>query len=330
MDSLRFPILFIVFLSSLLLWGCTKNAPRDNPFDPNSDVYQYAETVRGTIHRKIQPYAPIQGALIETIDRRYSTESKADGSFEIDRLPDDSVTLYISKDGFGDQQITLAAGSEPVDLYLNAKPRIDSIQLTTNHQSHWWPVEDEYAVTIDAWIGDADGLGDVDSVVFWFENPAIHLDVEQPFPADGHIQTAFHDWQLQSAITDLIGKPLHGYSTDIDLLTSDSIQTFISRFIEASPVPLSPINDSEVGPRPTLRWDYFDASFTFFYHIEIFRITSGNTFTQVFTKDEIPQNITEYTVTDSLQSGSYYWTLGVIDALGNSTHSKEATFTVTQ
>jgi len=330
MDSFRFLILFIVFIGEILLLGCTQNAPRDNPFDPNSDVYQYAETIRGTIHRKIQPYAPIQEALIETSDRRYSATSGADGSFEINKLPNDSVTLHISKEEFGDQQITLTAGSEPVDLYLNAKPKVDSVKLSTNHQSHWWPVEDEYTVTIDAWISDADGLGDMDSVVFWFEESAIQLDVEQPFPADGHIQTEFHDWQLQSAITNLIGKPLHGYSTDIDLLKSDSIQAYITRFIEASPIPLSPINDSEVTARPTLRWDYFDASFTFFYHIEIFRITSGNTFTQVFTKSEIPQNTTEYTVTDSLQNGSYYWTLGVIDALGNSTHSKEATFMVTQ
>ncbi len=326
----RLSIIYISLVWILLVAACTKDAPRDNPFDPNSDVYQYAKTLHGTIHRKIPPYVPIAGVDVKTMNPSYSTETDAKGYFEITQLPEDSITISISKDGYGKQQIRTLPSDDPLDIYLNAQPVLDTIKLTTNHQSHWWPVEDEYTVTIEALVSDPDGLSDIDSVWFWFSDPPIQLRAGQPFTADGYIKTEFYDWQLETPITDLIGKPLTGLAIDIDSLQSTPVTAYISRFIEATPIPISPVDNSQVGPLPTLRWDYFDASFTFYYSIEIFRITSGNTFTEVFSKDEIPQNTTEFTVTDSLETGSYYWTLGVVDALGNSTHSKEATFTVTQ
>lgn len=321
---------YVPMLILLMLLGCSRDAPRNNPFDPKSDVYDYAASVRGTVHRKIPPYSGIPDVKVRMLNGTHETLTNDDGEYVLEHLPKGSVTLSVSKAGYGTEQIITATNSNPEDIYLNARPTIDSVRVITTHRSHWWPVEDEYTITINAHIDDPDGVGDLDSVWFQFQIQHIDIPVSGALPADGEVQAELFDWQLDDPVTNLIGDPLNCFARDVDALVSKPVEMYITRFIEPTPVPLSPVDNTEVSSKPTLRWDYFDASFTFFYSVDVFRITSGNTSVLMYSRDAIPQSTAEHTVSDSLPPGSYYWTLGVTDILGNSSHSKEATFTVPQ
>jgi len=313
----------------LLAIGCTRDAPRDNPFDPNSDLYDTAASLEGQIIRKIPPYNGIPDVEIRLSGSasRY-TYTNNDGFFSFRHLPGDSVQIRVHKDGYGSRHTHVSLPDQHVEILLNGRPRTDSLHIRTTHRSHWWPVEDEYMLHIEAWISDIDGMNDIDSVWFSIPGDTTALGTEPPYTDQGSVSGELYDWELSFPITDLAGRVFLCHIRDRDSLHAEPAGASISRFIENSPSPLAPVGDAEAGPLPTLRWDYFDASYTFYYIVEIFRITSGNTAVRVFNREEIAQSVTELTVEDSLPPGSYYWTLGVVDRFGNSSYSREATFSV--
>ena len=320
----------ILIVAVVFLVSCTRDAPRDNPFDPNSDIYQYAHSISGTVQRKVPPYAPVANAEVRIPSLKFYTTTDAAGHFHLGKIPTDTATVVISRDGYGNWRYSGAMNEFPETIAMNAWPQVDSLQTITTHQSHWWPVEDEYSLTVHCWYSDLDGVTDVDSVRFEIPGPGIHIPLPGLVNAAGYVFAALYDWQLDSPMTDLIGEPVFVQVRDLDSLWSVPQTTYISRFIESTPLPISPVGNQETGPYPILRWDYFNASYTFSFQVQLFRITAGNTATLILKKPDLSQNRTEYTVTDSLPNGSYYWTLGVIDRFRNSSHSKEATFTVAE
>jgi hypothetical protein len=313
----------------VVITGCARQAPRDNPFDPNSDLYPYSSSIKGTVLRKILPNDPVPRALVWTEDRQYHTYSDSTGYFELNQLPGDSITLIVTKQGYGEYRSHSELNGLPIQIFLNAIPEVDSVSISTDHHSHWWPEVEEYSAKITLWITDADGIGDVDSV--WISIPAISyfLFIQKPYPIDGQIAATLYDWQIYPyPFTDLVGKPFLAYVMDRDSLISYPFSTQISRFIEEIPVPISPSGGESTSSQPRFRWDYFNASFTFAYGIQIYRITEGGTYSLIYQQGDIPQTTSEFSYPDTLLSGSYFWTVSITDNFGNSSHSREATFVV--
>jgi|GEM_PF-3536860 len=320
----------LIIASALILISCTGDAPRDNPFDPNSEVYQYAHSITGEVLRKIPPYNAIPSARVEMEPEGLVTSTDENGNFRFEHLQHDSLTLLISKEGYGAISINGAVNELPDQYYLNARPVMDSIAVVTNHISHWWPVEDEFEIAFSGWVVDADGITDIDSVWFTVPDAKISLPANGQINDNGMIRVALYDWQMDIPATDLTGMPIYGHVLDSDSLEAMPLETYTTRFIESSPTPTSPAGNEETTGFPVLRWEEFDANYTFYYHVEVFRVSSGNTTTKILGQPQIPKTEKKYSVTDSLANGSYYWTLGVYDIYGNSTHSKEATFTVVE
>lgn len=321
----------LIFIIFILLVGCTADAPRDNPFDPNAEIYKHAVALEGTVIRKAPPYQGIPGAEVRLLNGPGEYQlTDSQGRFRFERLPADTAQLQVNKAGYGEVVRGVPLPARDVEIALNGRPQIDSLRIYTTHRSYWWPVEEEYMLTIEAWSSDADGIGDLDSI--WFVVPADSMIVgsSAPFTAGEPVSVELYDWQLSGPVTDLVGRMFTCYARDVDSLISSPAEVSISRFIEGTPVPMAPVGDEQTGPRPTLRWDYFNASYTFYYTIDVYRITAGNTAVHMFGKQEIPRSRTEITLSDSLLPGSYYWTLGVEDRFENSSYSKEATFTVPQ
>jgi len=93
---------YIIFLLiiTVVFWNCSKNAPRDNPFDPKSTSYNSKGALKGVVKNLAD--TPVGGALIQSDIGNYSTTSLPDGSFEINNIEKGTYTFTVSEAQYSD------------------------------------------------------------------------------------------------------------------------------------------------------------------------------------------------------------------------------------
>ncbi|MDD5088199.1 MAG: hypothetical protein PHI18_05310 [bacterium] len=133
----------------------------------------------------------------------------------------------------------------------------------------------------------------------------------------------FGDPQLGS----VVGQPFR-FVLDV---TADSLYAiepvYLFRVIEQTPALISPRNSETTGPLPILRWEHFAANFPFHFRVTVV-LRAGEYEAIIWQRDEVSEDALQIAVEDSLDDGSYYWTLHVVDAFENTSRSKEGLFVV--
>lgn len=315
-----------------LLWTqCTKDAPRDNIFDPHSDLYRQSGSVTGTITGKYPPFNPIGNVRIELLENRSHSFSDAAGAFEFSKLLPGSYTLILSADNYVtlEDSVTIMSGKETECLIrLNGTPNITSVELVTKHIAHWQPSEDEYVLEVAATISDLDGGLDIDSVRF--QIPGWEFDTLLTNSAAVGIFTGtfFNDAFGLNAFPELEGEPIRLRCGDKSGDWGEWYPTQISRLIVSVPQTLSPAGLAVVDSLPTLRWSHFDAGFQVNYQVDVFRLDESAIPQFVFASPVMADTTLQWQAESTLANARYYWTLSVIDRYENISVSKEAAFMV--
>lgn len=323
---------FIVL--AFALSACLGEAEHSNPLDPNADDFEEVGPLFGKTTRYYPPFAAVENAEVRLSPGPFMASSDADGSFAFDGVPVGEYRLAAVKDGFASDTQTvyveLGASTGDVQVRMAGLPEIREVSLRTTRVSRWYPPDDLFLLEVRALVEDADGLSDLDRV--WFEIPghgylrelsetAIAGRYAASLPADS--LPADNLFALQGAEMRVGTRDDAGFQD-----TSGPYQ--LVRIIEYTPVALEPQGQQNVGTTtPTFIWEDAVLPYDYTYRLDIVR-DQANVQTVVTTIDGISQDSTRYKVETPLASGTYFWTVSVVDSYGNRSRSREAGFIVPQ
>lgn len=317
-------------LASTFLWHCMQDAPRDNIFDPESELYERSGEIQGLITGKYPPYTPIAQVRVELPEQQIHSVTNDAGEFEFSQLKPGTVPIIYSAENYVTHQDTLVvpAGDAATTLVrLNGKPQIAAVELITKHIAHWQPVEDEYVLEVEAWVLDMDGALDVDSVRF--QIPAWDFDtLLTPGSHQAVYAGVYFNDSFQSPFPELEGEPLRLRCGDQSGDWGEWYDTQISRLIVSVPQILSPAGLTTVDSLPVFRWSHFDAGFQVQYQVDIFRLNELAIPQFVQSSPAMADTTLQWQTQTALAPARYYWTLSVMDRYGNISVSKEAAFMV--
>ena len=326
-------------LSLALGTGCLGDAPHDNPFDPNSDRFVREGDITGRVTDRAD--APLPDAEVRLIsgsagtqpELLVRTDSRGDYAFS-DVMEGSGYRILVRRDGYVDgmlEALDIQAGVEKElpTLRLNALPLITDAAFRTIHISRWWPTNDLFFLEVNATVADADGLLDIEEV--WFEIPA--QGYRATLDPQG-LSGGLFDKQIRADslpipnLQSLLGQTLRLSVRDREgsVVTSDAGQ--LVRVVENTPNTVDPFGDELLDTnRPTLTWEPFPPLFDFTYRIDVFRIET-NPPVLVRQINDIPMDQTALRLGSTLPTGSYFWTVTVIDDFGNQSRSKQAGFLI--
>ena len=325
-------LLHTVLTACILLGiGCLSDAERSNPLDPLSDDFEDEGTLTGMTTRFYPPHPAVRNAEVKLTPGPFITESDADGRFEFLEVPSGRYQITARKNGFisGKDSVTVVAGTSnrTVDLRLNGLPVVHTFELRAVHIDRWWPGE-LYQLEVAATIEDPDGLGDIDRV--WFEIPEFGYAQDLKVTAiSGRYQETISAQSLPGGnLHALQGKEIVVKVIDKVGFAVESAPRQIVRVIDMTPIAISPQAQEQVDdPAPLLVWEDAGLPFAYTYRIDVV-LDQVNVQNVVQTITNIPAERTSYKLETPLASGTYFWTISVVDAFGNRSRSKEAGFLV--
>jgi Carboxypeptidase regulatory-like domain len=322
----------LLFLSGIIL-GCLSDAPHDNPLDPASPHFDPTGQINGTVVHLNAPTAPIPSALITVDSTGTSVLSNAAGQFSIPSVPSRTVSLIVSKQGYliDTIQINVVAGQTyNVESSLDALPQISNASVITRKIDQWWPGP-VYNAFISATITDPDGQTDLtDSVYCHVDTLAFPMAYS---PTGQTWELTITSDQLPSEnLQWLVGKPFVIDAFDKSEGEGSSVDFYVSRIIESEATPTSPAPPADtVEDTLQFEWDPpspSDILFTHTYVINVVQVVA-DVQTLIWSSSTISSEPPfSYIYPGTLQQGNYFWTITIVDEYGNSSQSKEATFTV--
>jgi hypothetical protein len=318
----RLKILALIFFINLFV-SC--DAPRRNPLDPkNPDAVLL--TISGIVQTISIPYVPISDAQILWQGGQISSYSKNDGRFLIETVEKQDDWLYIEKSGFFHDSVFISWFDKKeieLTIFLNSQPVAVDLSICSSVLNRYPDLQNEQ-LFINIQITDRDE--DIDSV--FISNP----------------YSDFYTYLFYNSLTQSYEKSLSNSDMNIDQLeeilghpfdvtVTDRFEHKISiaqlnlvRVIREEIFFKSPSGNETTSSRPTLSWQKYTPGFQHYYMLEIY--TAEITPQLVWQKNNISQNLTEYTLNQDLNPGEYFWVIWAIDEFQNRIRSKPASFRV--
>ena len=329
-----FTAIILCMLTAII--GC-KDAPHDNPLDPNSLQYFGTAPVKGRI-LLLNQNSPIAAASVTSLEDGVSVLSNSEGNFGFNSLTIGIQTLVCTKENYVPDTIQIVLQGKitsDITFELNGAPYILSQDIVTRKIDQYYP-STQYFVDITASVGDPNGITDVDSV--WFSVDTLLFLMDYSVTAK-QFQSTIYKYDLPTnTIQWLVNKPLRIRSKDYSNAVNLSSPFYVSRIIENTAVPVYPtINTATqqkdtTGSLPLFRWSPPDVTFNFSYSLVLSRVVSDiRSVVWTYTNLNSSNVQLQYPSDDTgspLAPGEYVWTISVVDDFGNYSRSKEAPFTV--
>jgi len=330
---MRFALVF-AGLAGLLIWllyGCVQDAPHDNVFDPESNLFEQSAGLQGQVLGKYLPYAPLADIKVELVHEQRFTITDEQGNYAFDQLRPGSLILEFSGSGFITVRDTLTVAAGVLTEYsrsLNGIPEIAAAILKTRHISHWQPTADEYVLDVVTQVSDPDGSLDIDSVKLMIPGWDYATTLTVGASAADYTAVLFDDVFGDVAFPEIQGELITLQCRDQSAVWGPSYATQVSRLIVSVPQALSPASLATVDSLPTFRWSDFDAGFVVNYQVNIFRLDESGIPLLTLFSPVLADSTLRWDASTALASARYYWTLTVIDRYANISVSREASFIV--
>lgn len=304
--------------------GCLDKAPHDNPLDPENNP---GYSISGAVLTFYQPRKPIPHALIELQPLNLVTVCDDQGRFEFNRLESDTFLIRCSANGYSPDSVkVILKRSQQVEFLLDGLPRFENIRITAHKRSHWFPLEPDYFLDVEAEISDPDGVNDIQTVLCRIPEAAF-TDTLLPTLEAGRFFSRMmaSDMPVQS-VHALIGKEIEFEARDNFGKSSFSRPHYITRIIEFTPILKAPIDYPTIkGDTLSFSWEPVYLPYSFSFSIEISRISLGIP-VKIEEIEEINSGQTAYIYENTLNAGDYFWVLKIVDEFGNTSASKEGSF----
>lgn len=324
----RIGTLLILSCLVFVLSSCAPDAPHDNPLDPKSPNYKSTGTLSGKVLTLGIPYTGIPNASVLIVQNGTSQLTASDGSFSFAAAPAGNITLVISRQAYlaDTMSLTLDLGqTRDVEIHLDAIPKIAGAQVVSSKIDQWWPAPD-YSATVRASVTDPDGVGDViDSTV--------HVQVDSFSFTLSHSTGNIYESTIDASqlpnqdIEWLVGKVFVVSATDHENGIGQSPPFYVSRVIESEANPTYPTGLDTTVASPELDWNPPSVAFDYTYELQVVIVVQGSQ-RVVWTQPGLSSSIVSFKYPSILAQGDYFWTVTIVDGLGNTSTSKEATFHV--
>ncbi len=328
-SSVRIGIIFFFCLIGLV--SCFNDAERNNPLDPKSDNFKKVGAVSGQTFTFYAPFTPLQNVEIRLQPGPFVSKTNAQGQFLINDVPEGRYQITASKEGYAlvSDSVDVQVGQTThADFNLDGLPNVISQSIISCHISRWWPQNDLFLLEIVAQVEDPDGAGDVELVQI--QIPELNfLDTLEITQTLGTFMKKIPESKLPGKnLQDVLGREIFLTTLDRAGSQTTSKPNFLARIIELTPETESPQGLVTLQvPTPTLIWKPVTLPFQFSFNVEVVRVDQGINNT-VWTLSNIGNATNSVTVADSLVSGTYFWTISVVDEFGNCSRSKEASFLI--
>jgi len=306
---------------------CAPDAPHQNSLDPSSPGYSATGALSGRVLTLTAPYSGIPNALISIPRNLLAVFTAPDGSFLIPNVPSGTITVVITRSGYlpDTLQVQISIGkTQNIEVHLDAVPVISQEQVVTQKIDQWWPGA-VYNATVSATIVDADGSADIDSVNVLVDT--VNFPMAYSFNSRNFQVTIYSDSLPQHDLQWLVGRSFVVRARDREGAVTMSNPFYVTRIIESEATPFYPVGLDTAMASPVFEWNPPQVTFNYSYTIQVVRIDAGNQ-TVVWTEPGINSTLVSYTYPGVLSSGTYFWTIAVVDDYGNSSRSKEAAFSV--
>lgn len=346
-------------LISLVIIGLiiSCDTPRDNPFDPNSDLYvpsQAPATVSAlnadSLTDKmvnlswISPQRAYEYSLYygdgdwdgDEVTKAEIYQGELPGvlpagtmqSIWITLPSEESLSIWsmFSKSESG----LLSSGSDTIHIITGKWDNIAEIsaKVRTIRIARWGFLFDLISLDVVAEINDPDGIDTVslfsDSV--WLGNLTLR---------NGGVEWGreFFERDLPGeSVEAIIGHDLIIQTYDLNGFVSLSDSISMVRIIDLAP-EVANTEEVIVSPTPLLIWEQYNVEFVFTYSLQIIYRSGSGVLTDYISISGIYPDSTSYQITENLpvnlsNEDYYLWTIAVIDEFGNEARSKQAKFTV--
>jgi hypothetical protein len=320
----------LAFLSLILLLGlpaCLEDVSRDNPLDPGSgnNTLQLSGQVLTFYH----PREAISQASILVQPENLVVLSDHDGMFRFNNLEPGEYSLICQAEGYRTDSVKISIQTSTDHTFLlDGLPHFEQILIKAHHRSRWFPREELYFIEFETIVSDPDGIGDVKSVVCEIPSMSFSDTLQAAIEAGKFSSTLFNSDLPVASVHQLIGRQIHFIVEDDFGSSTVSDSKFLTRIIEQTPVLISPIELQSVESVPVdFLWERVSVPYPATLKIEIFQINLGIAF-KVDEVENIPINNQNFTYSESLNPGDYYWTINIVDEFGNSSSSREGTFQI--
>lgn len=315
--------ILIGVIFAILLAGCTKDAPRDNPLDPVNGI-----GLEGMV-LKLSSNQGIANAVLTLTPGNLVTITDNEGNFTFQDLDPGNYQLSCRAQGFISDSLSFELlQTDSIRFVLNALPTFLRTSVTTAHILRFAPPGEAYSLTLTAEIDDPDDFDNINQLSATIEDIG---DIDSLLEVPGSGGRLFtreinvEDLALFS-LDQLAGKSFRFLISDTTSLVSISNDNYISRFIERIPVTTSP-SDTNVALPIVFRWNDPQQLFAFTYSIEILQFNEDETaFSTVDRIDEIPSHISSFAYNRAQPDGEYFWVLYIVDEFGNVSRSTPKPF----
>lgn len=316
---------------NLTLLACTNPAEHSNPLDPESPDYTQQGILRGQVTTIYPPYQALAGASIRLLPGGLTVQSDAGGNFSFGKLDSGNYLLEAERTGYAPRQLStrvLARAERVVEIRLDALPIIASANITSARVATREVTAPRLFLEISAEASDLDGGNDIKRVLVKIPGRAAP-DTLARANTFARWQRVFPNDELAPLnLHNLVGAPLEFFAEDGAGEKSTSQAFQLARLITEEPEPTYPSN-GESFPRNNdrnLRWQLPVIAFDHSVRVEVYRLDAGFPF--LISTLNLRSGANSLPYPGSLTSGTYYWTVKIIDGFGNSSRSKEATFQV--
>ena len=318
-------LLCVIGLCLGVLFNC--DAPRDNPFDPDSPNYRKPYRTRIFVRSLYPPNAAIPGALVVSPNLGLSGVTNAEGFADWQHDQIDSIIVQTFCEGYFESKTVFY----PVEFdneftaLINAHPVLDEalfISIFDNFQNQTY-------VDMDAFISDRDGQSDIGTVELRLSHT--HFQKTMRFEGITLYSVNFNIKELPGNINPQTLPELE-FSLFVQNINGDSLvfEPFrIIRVIEKRLNLLEPNLNSRTRGTILFRWEKVLLNYSFTYQILLYRLSGSVELLETFSN--IPADSSQFLLDDPvilgrLSNGGHFWLLQVRDLLGNICQSEILTF----
>lgn len=321
-----------MLLFALLMTSCFNNADRDNPLDPRSAKYQNFGSLVGHVYSFYAPFQPIASALITLNPGNQMTITNPAGEFALINIEPGNYLVTVNYPDYAPDTAQVQIQSNkitPMQFNLDGLPQLDTLILNSGFQHVHFPFEPSLMLDITARVHDPDGPADVATVSIII--PSLSFRDTLGFSLTiGTYQKKIEENDLTvNHIEELLGQPFFIEITDKVGKRCRYGPQYLFRVIDDEPEIISPKGSAVVGNQPILKWQFLQLPFSFTFKVEIYVIREDQIlYPAIHTFSGISPEISEFQLGTTLPAGLYLWVVSIVDAWGNWSRSKPATFQV--
>ncbi len=321
---------------AVVLAGCIGDAERGNPLDPLSDNFENSGAVAGTVTTFFAPFEGIEGVRVsltslETGEERAGVTGVV-GRFSITGVPAGTYQIKTDAQGYASfaDTVTVEIGRlVELAIPINGIPTVQLTTIHTENLNRWFPQDPIFQLVVEVSVSDPDGLGDVNDVRL----AAPSLDYSDTLRVvdgePGVYRRAFAEGELPVPAQELLGLALRVEATDNQGVQGASATVQIVRIVGTFPDDdVRPREGEIVGPNPTLVWRLTELPYSFSHRIDISFVPVPGQEILFSRYSGIAPSDTTLTIPDALPTGTYAWTVSVVDDFGNLSRTRPQGFNV--